>query len=94
MNFFQSISSATFLDPITGDLINELIVYCVEETGPTTITLAHDMQSAQKFTDKIETTHDGNIIWTDPAEIINTHHNDFMQQFIHGQIESSPENKG
>jgi ABC-type proline/glycine betaine transport system ATPase subunit len=49
---------------------------------------------AQKFTDKIETTHDGNIIWTDPAEIINTPHNDFMQQFIHGQIESSPENKG
>jgi ABC-type transporter Mla maintaining outer membrane lipid asymmetry ATPase subunit MlaF len=43
MNFFQSISSATFLDPITGDLINELIEYCVEKTGPTTITLAHDM---------------------------------------------------
>ncbi|NQV55128.1 MAG: ATP-binding cassette domain-containing protein, partial [Rhodospirillales bacterium] len=32
----------TGLDPLMGDIINDLIVHCVEETGATTVTITHD----------------------------------------------------
>ena len=43
----------TGLDPIMGDIINDLIVRCVAETGATTLTITHDMQSAHKIADRI-----------------------------------------
>ena len=41
----------TGLDPIMGDIINDLIVRCVAQTGATTVTITHDMQSAHKIAD-------------------------------------------
>jgi phospholipid/cholesterol/gamma-HCH transport system ATP-binding protein len=46
-----------------------------------------------KIADKVAMIHNGKIIGTGPAGDINTSHNDFMQQFIHGQIGSTIENQ-
>ena len=70
-----------------GDIINDLIVHCVEETGATTLTITHDMQSARKIADKIAMIYDGKIIWAGPTDEIDQSGNDFVQQFIHGQID-------
>jgi phospholipid/cholesterol/gamma-HCH transport system ATP-binding protein len=77
----------TGLDPIMGDIINDLIVHCVKETGATTLTITHDMQSARKIADKIAMIYDGRIIWAGPTEDIDNSGNEFVQQFIHGLIE-------
>ncbi len=77
----------TGLDPIMGDIINDLIVHCVEETGATTLTITHDMQSARKIADRIAMIYDGKIIWAGPTEEIDNSGNPFVDQFIHGRID-------
>jgi len=77
----------TGLDPIMGDIINDLIVHCVGETGATTLTITHDMQSARKIADKIAMIYDGRIVWAGPTEEIEQSGNDIVTQFIHGRIE-------
>jgi phospholipid/cholesterol/gamma-HCH transport system ATP-binding protein len=77
----------TGLDPIMGDIINDLIVHCVEETGATALTITHDMQSARKIADKIAMIYDGKIIWAGPTDDIDQSGNPFVDQFIRGQID-------
>ncbi|MHA1600439.1 MAG: ABC transporter ATP-binding protein, partial [Alphaproteobacteria bacterium] len=43
----------TGLDPIMGDVINDLIVKCVRQLGATALSITHDMASAQKIADRI-----------------------------------------
>jgi len=45
----------TGLDPIMGDIINDLVVKCVRELGATTLSITHDMASARKIGDRIAT---------------------------------------
>ena len=78
--------STTGLDPIMGDIINDLIVHCVEETGATTLTITHDMQSARKIADKIAMIYNGKIVWMGPTGDIDQSGNDIVTQFIHGRI--------
>ena len=60
----------TGLDPIMGDVIDELIVKCVRELGATALSITHDMASARKISDRIAMLYDGKIIWAGPtAEI-------------------------
>ncbi|MGY8999680.1 MAG: ABC transporter ATP-binding protein [Rhodospirillales bacterium] len=77
----------TGLDPIMGDIINDLILHCVKETGATTMTITHDMQSARKISDKIAMMYNGNIIWVGTTEDIDKSSNEYVQQFIHGHID-------
>lgn len=77
----------TGLDPIMGDIINDLIVHCVKETGATTLTITHDMQSARKIADKIAMIYDGKIIWAGPTDEIDQSGNAFVEQFITGRID-------
>jgi phospholipid/cholesterol/gamma-HCH transport system ATP-binding protein len=77
----------TGLDPIMGDVINELIVKTVRDMGATTITITHDMASARKIGHRIAMLHQGKIVWTGPVANIDNSGNDFVDQFIHGRAE-------
>ena len=75
----------TGLDPIMGEIINDLIVRCVAETGATTLTITHDMQSAHKIADRIAMIFQGRIIWIGGTDEISDSGNEYVDQFIQGR---------
>jgi phospholipid/cholesterol/gamma-HCH transport system ATP-binding protein len=77
----------TGLDPIMGDVINDLIVKCVRDVGTTAVSITHDMVSAHKIADRIAMLHGGRIVWNGPAAEIDRSGNPYVDQFIHGRAE-------
>lgn len=77
----------TGLDPIMGDVINDLIVDCVKDLGATTLSITHDMASARKIADRIAMLYKGKIIWVGPVSDIDDSGNDYVDQFINGRAE-------
>ncbi|MBT5414771.1 MAG: ATP-binding cassette domain-containing protein [Rhodospirillaceae bacterium] len=77
----------TGLDPIMGDIINELIIDCVKELGATALTITHDMASARKIGDRIAMLFGGKIIWDGPVAEIERANNPYVEQFINGLAE-------
>ena len=77
----------TGLDPIMGDVINDLIVKCVRELGASGLSITHDMASARKIADRIAMLYDGKIIWAGPVPEIDRSNNPYVDQFIHGRAE-------
>ena len=53
----------TGLDPIMADVINNLIVTTVRDTGVTAISITHDMASARKISTRMAMIYDGRIVW-------------------------------
>lgn len=74
----------TGLDPITADMINELIVDVNKKLGVTSIAVTHDMASAYKIAHRIIMLHGGNIVWDGSPEEIKQTDNATVQQFISG----------
>ena len=70
-----------------ADVINDLIVACVERLGATTITITHDMASARKIADVIAMIYRGKIVWCGPADQVDRSGNPYVEQFIHGNAE-------
>ncbi len=77
----------TGLDPIMGDVINDLIVKCVREVGTTAVSITHDMVSARKIADRIAMLHGGRIVWNGSATEIDCSGNPYVDQFINGRAE-------
>ncbi|MDB3952333.1 ATP-binding cassette domain-containing protein [Alphaproteobacteria bacterium] len=77
----------TGLDPIMGDIINDLIVDITHDVGATGLSITHDMASARKIADKIAMLYRGKIIWVGLVEDLDTADNSFLQQFIRGDAE-------
>src|SRR5262249_38845679 len=77
----------TGLDPIMGDVINDLIVKSVREVGATAVSITHDMASARKIADRIAMLHGGRIVWTGSATEIDLSGNPYVDQFINGRAE-------
>jgi phospholipid/cholesterol/gamma-HCH transport system ATP-binding protein len=77
----------TGLDPIMGDVINNLIVKCVKDLGATAISITHDMASAHKIADRIAMIYKGRIIWSGTSSEIDQSGNPYVDQFIHGRAE-------
>jgi phospholipid/cholesterol/gamma-HCH transport system ATP-binding protein len=77
----------TGLDPIMGDVINDLIITCVHELGATALSITHDMASARKIADRIAMLYKGRIIWAGPVAEVDSSGNPYVEQFIHGQAE-------
>ena len=75
----------TGLDPITADVINELIVEQVKRLGCTAISITHDMASARKIGDEIAMLHGGHIVWRGPTSEIDRSGNPYVDQFINGR---------
>jgi phospholipid/cholesterol/gamma-HCH transport system ATP-binding protein len=77
----------TGLDPIMGDVINDLIVKCVRELGATALSITHDMASARKISDRIAMLYKGKIIWEGRTQDIDHSGEAHVDQFIHGRAE-------
>jgi phospholipid/cholesterol/gamma-HCH transport system ATP-binding protein len=74
----------TGVDPITADVINELIRGLHDVLKVTSIVVTHDMRSAYKVADRIAMMYKGRIIAEGtPVEIQNTQ-NPVVYQFING----------
>lgn len=76
----------TGLDPITSDVINELIIKLQKELKITSVVVTHDMKSAYKIGDRIVMLHKGKVIADGDAEHIRNHPHDAVQQFIQGKV--------
>lgn len=77
----------TGLDPIMADVINDLIVECVQDLGATTLSITHDMASARKIADRIAMIYQGKIIWEGNKSEIDSSGNAYVDQFIHGRAQ-------
>jgi len=77
----------TGLDPIMGDVINDLIVKCVKKLGATTVSITHDMASARKIADKIAMLYEGKIVWHGTVKQMDKTKNPYIRQFINGVAE-------
>ncbi len=75
----------TGLDPIMGDVINNLITECVRDLGATTLTISHDLSSARTIADRVAMLYEGEIIWTGGVDQIDHCSNELVDQFIHGR---------
>ena len=74
----------TGLDPITADIINDLIVNLNQKLNVTSIAVTHDMTSAYKIADRIVMLYDGSVQFDGtPDEIKNTD-DPVVRQFISG----------
>ena len=82
----------TGLDPIMGDVINDLIVDCVKRLKATALSITHDMESARKIADKIAMIYKGRIIWSGPVSDIDNTDNDVLNNFIQGDAKRLVEN--
>ncbi len=77
----------TGLDPIMGDVINDLIVSCVRKRGITALSITHDMASAKKIGDRIAMLYEGKLIWVGDAKNVDASGNDYVDQFVNGRAE-------
>jgi len=72
------------LDPITGGVIDNLIVDQVKKLGATTLTISHDMNSVRRIADKVAMLHQGQIIWFGPVSEMDDTGIAEVDQFVHG----------
>jgi len=78
----------TGLDPVTSDLINELILAMGEKLGLTNIVVTHDMVSAGKIADRVIMLSKAAVVADGPPRAFFETDLDLVQRFIHGQAES------
>ena len=70
------------LDPVTGSLIDELIITAVKTVGGSAITITHDMASVCRIADKVILIDNQTISWTGtPREMLNST-NSKIKEFI------------
>jgi len=72
------------LDPITGGVIDRLIIDARERLGATTVTISHDMASVRRIADKVAMVHNGVIIWCGAASDMEKSGVPEVHQFVMG----------
>lgn len=75
----------TGLDPVTSDVINDLILEMQHKLGVTSIVVTHDMVSAYKVANRMSMLYEGRIIFVGTPEELRATTNPYVQQFIRGQ---------
>ncbi len=74
----------TGIDPIMGDIIDDLILKLRDHLNVTSLAVTHDMKSAYKIADKIAMLYQGQIIEVGTPAEIKASKNPIVQQFITG----------
>lgn len=74
----------TGLDPITADMINDLIVELDEKLNVTSIAVTHDMKSAFKIAQRVVMLYNGRIEFDGSPDEIRNSDNQVVRQFITG----------
>ena len=77
----------TGLDPITADVINDLIAGSVRQLGATALSITHDMASVRKIADEVAMLHAGRIVWRGPVADLDRSGSEYVDQFVHGRAE-------
>lgn len=77
----------TGIDPITGDIINNLIRYLHHQLKITFITVTHDMKSAYKIADRICMFYDKSLIEVGTPEDVQKVKSGIVKQFVEGDAE-------
>ncbi|MDK2971251.1 MAG: phospholipid/cholesterol/gamma-HCH transport system ATP-binding protein [Candidatus Sumerlaeota bacterium] len=74
----------TGLDPVTTEVIGDLMQHANEKHNMTAVVVTHDMRSAYKVGNRISMVHQGEIVFTGtPEEVQNTTH-PIVFQFVNG----------
>ena len=89
----------TGIDPIMGDIINDLIIALRDRLKVTSVVVTHDMRSAYKVADRIAMLYNGGILEVGSPEAIRGSANPVVQQFIRGEAvgtiqEGLPDRRG
>ncbi|MDI6801336.1 MAG: ABC transporter ATP-binding protein [Thermodesulfovibrionales bacterium] len=74
----------TGLDPVMADAINDLIIEMNRRLSVTSVSITHDMHSANKIADRIAMLHEGCIIEIGTPHEIGSSMNPSVRQFING----------
>ncbi|MHA1538845.1 MAG: ABC transporter ATP-binding protein [Alphaproteobacteria bacterium] len=77
----------TGLDPIMGDVINNLIRKCVKDLGATAISITHDMASVRRIADRVGMLYKGELIWDGSIRALDRSGCAEVDQFICGRAE-------
>jgi phospholipid/cholesterol/gamma-HCH transport system ATP-binding protein len=80
----------TGLDPITSNIVNQLIIKSVKCSGIGAITITHDLNCLRRIADTVAFLYDGKIVWRGKAAEIDTTNHPKVRQFVKG--ESGPFN--
>ena len=75
----------TGVDPIMGDIINDLIIALRDRLKVTSVVVTHDMRSAYKVADRIAMLYNGDIVAVGTPDEIRASTNPYVQQFIKGE---------
>jgi phospholipid/cholesterol/gamma-HCH transport system ATP-binding protein len=79
----------TGLDPITSDVINELILKLADELGITSVVVTHDLTSAFKVADRMVMLHEGRVRLEGTPETFRLSKDPVITRFLRG--EANPE---
>jgi len=77
----------TGLDPITADVINDLILKLQAELKCTSVVITHDMHSAFKLADRMAFLYQGRFLAEGPASSFEKSSNPYVRQFVEGRAE-------
>jgi phospholipid/cholesterol/gamma-HCH transport system ATP-binding protein len=74
----------TGLDPITGDVINQLIRAMQQRLGVTSVVVTHDLMSAYTVGDRLAMLYGGRVVFTGTPEQVRHTDHPMVRQFIEG----------
>jgi phospholipid/cholesterol/gamma-HCH transport system ATP-binding protein len=74
----------TGLDPITADMINDMIVELNQKLNVTSIAVTHDMVSAYKIADRIVMLYQGRVEFDGTPDEVRSSDNGVVRQFVTG----------
>lgn len=75
----------TGLDPVTADLINQLIVKQVKTLGATAVSITHDMASMRTIADEVAYLKGGKIIWRGDLDGVDACEHPEVCDFVAGK---------
>jgi len=77
----------TGLDPVLVNAIHHLIVELHTQFTFTAVMVSHEIPEIFQIAHKVAMLHDGRIVESGPAEVIQKSDNPLVRQFIHGETE-------
>ena len=77
----------TGLDPITADVIDQLIRSLQRRLNVTSVIVTHDLQSAFKVSDRMAMLFDGKVVFSGTPDQVRTTSNLYVRQFMDGSSE-------
>ena len=77
----------TGLDPVTADVINELIVRAERVLQTTSVVVTHDMASVNKVADRVVMLYEGRVLIEGTTEQIHASADPIVRRFIEGRSE-------